>query len=66
MAYLQESSPNYTYRDNLCAIPPKKVEFKVKNQEAIKVIKTIRGSSPNKALSDHAAATTLTRALLLW
>jgi hypothetical protein len=34
MAYLQEGCPNYTQRGNLCAIPLKKVKYKVKNQEA--------------------------------
>jgi hypothetical protein len=51
MAYLQEGCPNYTQRGNLCAIPPKKVKYKVKNQEAIIVIKPVRGSSPNKLYS---------------
>jgi hypothetical protein len=32
---LQKGCPNYTQRGNLCAIPLKKVKFKVKNQEAI-------------------------------
>jgi D-serine deaminase-like pyridoxal phosphate-dependent protein len=49
---LQKGCPNCTQRGNLCAIPLKKVKFKVKNQEAINSIyKIIRRSSPNKALS---------------
>ena len=32
---LQKGCPNCTQRGNLCAIPLKKVKFKVKNQEAI-------------------------------
>ncbi len=47
MAHLQEGCPNCTQRGNLCAIPLKKVKFKVKNQEALNSYKTIRGSSPN-------------------
>jgi hypothetical protein len=40
---------------NLCAILLKKVKFKVKNQRHYRyvVIKSIRGSSPNNALSIH-------------
>jgi hypothetical protein len=52
MAHLQEGCPNCTQKGNLCAIPLKKVKFKVKNQEATNSYKTIRGSSPNKALSN--------------
>jgi hypothetical protein len=37
MAYLQEGCPNYTQRGNLCAIPVKKVKYKVKNQEATNI-----------------------------
>jgi hypothetical protein len=54
MAHLQEGCPSYTQRGNLCAIPLKKVKFKVKKQETINSNKkTIRGSSPNKAQSIH-------------
>jgi hypothetical protein len=38
---------------NLCAMPLKKVKFKVKNQEAKYSYKTIRGSSPDNSLSIH-------------
>jgi hypothetical protein len=34
MAHLQEGCPNYIQKGNLCAIPLKKVKFKVKNKEA--------------------------------
>jgi hypothetical protein len=40
MAYLKEGCPNYTQRGNLCAIPLKKVKYKVKNQEATNNYKT--------------------------
>ncbi len=53
MAHLQEGCPNCTQRGNLCAIPLKKVKFKVIKKEATDSYKTIRGSSPNKALSIH-------------
>ncbi len=49
--YFQQGCPNYTQRDNLCAIPLKRLKFKVKNLERMKSYETIRGSSPNKALS---------------
>ncbi len=39
MAYLQEGCPNWTQRSNLCAIPLKKVKFKVEHQEAVIVKK---------------------------
>ncbi len=40
MEYLQEGCPNYTQRGNLCAIPLKKVKYKVKNQETTNSYKT--------------------------
>jgi hypothetical protein len=45
----QQGCPNCTQRGNLCAIPLKKIKFKVKNKEAINNYKNIRGSSLNKA-----------------
>jgi hypothetical protein len=56
MAYLQEGCPNYTERGNLCAIPLKKVKYKVNTKKQQIVIKTVKGSSPNKALSIHTAS----------
>ncbi len=50
---LRKGCPNCKQRGNLCAIPLKKVKFKVKNQEAINSYKIIRGSSLNEALSIH-------------
>jgi hypothetical protein len=50
MAYFQEGCPNYTQRGNLCAIPQKKVKYKVKNQEATNINIIL---SPKKALSIH-------------
>jgi hypothetical protein len=44
MAYLQERCPNNTQRGNFCAIPLQQV-----------VIKPVKGSVPNKALSIHTA-----------
>jgi hypothetical protein len=51
MVYFQEGCPNCTQRGNLRAIPLKKVKFKLKTKK--QELKTIRGSSPNKALSIH-------------
>jgi hypothetical protein len=38
--FSKEGCPNYTQRGNLCAIPLKKVKYKVKNQEATSSYKT--------------------------
>jgi predicted amidophosphoribosyltransferase len=37
LEHLQEGCANCTERGNLCAIPLKKVKFKVKNQEAMNI-----------------------------
>jgi hypothetical protein len=37
MAHLQEGCPNNTQRGSLCAIPLKKVKYKVKKQEATNI-----------------------------
>jgi hypothetical protein len=58
MAYLQEGCPNYTQRGNLCAIPLKKENTKLKTKKQQIVIKPVRGSSPNKALSIQTTTST--------
>jgi hypothetical protein len=39
IGHLQVGCPNCTQRGNLCAIPLKKVNLKVKNQEAVNINK---------------------------
>jgi hypothetical protein len=58
MAYLQEGYPNYTQSGNLCAIPLKKVNTKLKTKKQQIVIKPVRDSSPKKALSIHTTSST--------
>ncbi len=53
LTHLQEDCPNKIQRFSHCAIPLKKVKFKVENQEATDSFKNYWGSSPNNALSIH-------------